>query len=652
MTPTTYPPRKIGLAPFYNSVFKERGLALAPHHYPIVKGLEDRRINSLLILGPPGIGKSTLLSEIYPMWELGHDPTLTILSVSAGEKLPQGFMAAVMQIIQHSKVWAELFPDVRPDQQVGWSMQRGLFVTGHHPSDPDASYVACGLSSKALTGMHARLHVYDDIHDRENSQTPEGRAHVRNAYYDTLMGRADPQGTRKVAVGRWWAEDDLYQELIANGDWVVLQLPAARPGNTLLWYDVSVPKDEDGKVLSCIYSEELEPEPDQDNSAYVRYRAYYSAVDETKRGFYWPASPSKRAEYDTVRRRQPRTAAINYNGDISGGGEDILSEQDFRPFIPPGDLSFGISQPEVHAWARASKGDIEQAWDTALGQPQSESLTVALTALLVPCTQWHRGEDPAFHGKCDFHFDVLLLDAMVKDIDFRELVLAFRNQYSKWHPRMVTVEEKQSGIGLLQTFKGSHIPLRGQKVQQGKMERAINPVISNGLPIGGGAASVQGWLKMGRVMYPTGARWIEKGPDGRPESGFLRKVTAFKGGTRASDEFDALVHIVTRAISRSHRNGKIGMSDEHRTEAEDEAALAAREDPRRHKLDHFGMLSQQDQINPFDGMCGAPCSHYGIVGNKEWCAFHGRATSAISGCGAWTNQKTTTITEGPGTWVP
>ncbi len=269
-----HPPRKIDLAAWYTAIYAARGFGLAPHHYPIIDGLEDsQNIPNFLLLGPPGLGKSNLLSSVYPAWELGHDPSLTILAVSAGEKLPQGFMAATMQIIQNDKIWQQVFPNVRPEPELGWSLSRGLFVTGHHPSDPDASFISVGLSSKALTGLHARLHVYDDIHDRENSSTPDGRAQVVRTYYDTLIGRADPRGVRRVAAGRWWAEDDVYQEWIASGDWVVLQLPASRAGETQLWYDVYVPRG-----VECVYTEKLTRNAVQDESSnYIKYRAYYGA---------------------------------------------------------------------------------------------------------------------------------------------------------------------------------------------------------------------------------------------------------------------------------------------------------------------------------------------------------------------------------------
>lgn len=635
--------RKIGLGAFYNMVQAPRGISLAPHHYPLVAGIEDPRIGQFLTLCPPGAGKSALLSSIYPAWEIGHDPALTVMSISAGEDLPKGFMATTMQIIQHDKNWASLFPDVRPHPELGWSLQRGLFVTGHHPSDPDASYKAFGLGSKMLTGAHARLHIYDDIHDEENAATPEQRAQVVRRYYSLIAGRGDPQGTRRIAVGRWWAQDDVYQEWISSGDWVVMQLPAVRDGVRRPYYDVFVPRG-----LDCVFTETLKPEANQDpESAYVRYRAPFAAFDQTGMGFYWPGSPEKRKEYAAVARRQPRTAAIGYRGDMSGGGDAVFDEEDFVPFVPPDGLSAGVASPAVTRWIKEMRGDVEDAWDTALGQPQSESLTAALTGLLVPCREWHCGEDPEIVGRCDFHYDVYLLDLMVKDLDFRQLTMALRERFGLWHPRRVNVEEKQSGVGLLQVFKGTHVPVHGLKVAQGKLERAVNAVLTgeNGLPIPGGAASVQGWARMGRIRIPGGAEWLTRGPDGKRDTGFLAKVCAFKGGTKATDEFDALVHLVTRAIVKSRATGRFGsLGDAPGASDEASAVLAATgEDPRRLNLEAISEAGDPAfaRENPMHGLCMAPCQHYGVVSNREWCGLHARPTTSISGCSGWTEKKRT-----------
>ena len=636
------PKRKIGLAEFYNAIMAPRGFSLAPHHYPVVAGLEDTRIENLLLIGPPGTGKSNLLCTAYPLWAIGEDPTQTVLSVSAAAGLPTTFMTASMQIIQNSKVWKEFYPDVTPAVQQGWSVQRGLFVNGHVEGDENASYVACGLDSKTLTGLHCRTMILDDIHEPGNSATPEGRLQVKTRYYDTLMGRADPRGVRRVAAGRWWAHDDLYQEFIAGGDWVVLELPAVRPGNRKLWYDVYVPKG-----LTCVYTETLKPNAEQDpKSPYVKYRAYYAAADTTGEGFYWPGSPSKRKEYKTVAARQPRTAAVNYRGDMSGGGESVFNKEDFRTYLPPDGLNFGIAHQSVRLWCDSMKGDIEDAWDTAAGQVKSESKTANITGLMVPCQCWHNGEDARIIGACDFHYDVYLLDFWQDSVSFGKLAEVFRTRRGLWWPKRMNVEEKQSGISLLQVMRTAGLPVHPIKVVEGKLERAVNPVLIGELPIGGGAASVQGWVQMGRVNVPAGAPWVDE---------LLETICAYSGGTRNTDAFDTLVHLITRAVLKSRKRGLVGHMPSGAGRS-DVRPAGGSDDPRYAALEGMSLLSQQQTdprnhgvANPFDSFCGAPCHWFTIHENSEYCRTHKRRTTAFDGCPNWavkgSVQEDATLTE-------
>lgn len=243
-------PTAKGLALFYNMILKERGICLAPHLVPLVHALADTRILNLMVIVGPGSGKSLLLTEIFPAWSLGHDPTLTIMGVSAGEKLIQGFMRSVMEIIKWSQVWKIIFPKVRPDESAGWSTDSGMFVTGRSIGNSDANYAAFGLDSKVLTGKHAKMLIFDDLHDKDNSASEEQCEKVWATYNNTLIGRADPGGARFIVAGRRWGKADVYQHLMETGEFVVLELPAEREGTDKLWIDVSIPDN-----LTCCFND-------------------------------------------------------------------------------------------------------------------------------------------------------------------------------------------------------------------------------------------------------------------------------------------------------------------------------------------------------------------------------------------------------------
>lgn len=224
--PAAAQPTAHGLAAFYNAIYAERGITLPPHLVPVCMALADQRIKKFMLIIGPGSGKSMLLSQAFPCWMLGIDPTMTIIGVSGGEALIHGFIHASMTTIEWNHAYRAIFPKVRPDKPQGWSTERGIFVAGRLPGDSDASYWGAGLDSAALTGKHARLLIFDDLHNKENAANIEQCMKVRSTYYNTLLGRADPRGARFILAGRRWHEEDIYGHLQQAGDWVTMTLPA------------------------------------------------------------------------------------------------------------------------------------------------------------------------------------------------------------------------------------------------------------------------------------------------------------------------------------------------------------------------------------------------------------------------------------------
>jgi hypothetical protein len=240
------------LIAFYEWVYLDRGMTMPDHLLPVVYALCDIRIQKLMLIVGPGAGKSSLLSILYPAWAIGHDPSLTVLGISGAENSANAFQQAVMSIISESQAWRMIFPNVLPDKAAGWGGERGMYVTGHKPGDPDASFWSGGIASRNLTTKHGKLMVLDDLHNDENSSTEAACQGVVDKYYRTIIGRADPSGARFVLAGRRFHQNDIYGVLQNSEEWVVMRLPAERMGESILYFDIYVPDN-----LECVFTDRM-----------------------------------------------------------------------------------------------------------------------------------------------------------------------------------------------------------------------------------------------------------------------------------------------------------------------------------------------------------------------------------------------------------
>lgn len=263
----------------------------------------------------------------------------------------------------------------------------------------------------------------------------------------------------------------------------------------------------------------------------MKFRIIYGVdPDPGPHGFYWPTSPSKRREIMSVRRNHPAVFESVYQCRPGRREGVIFIEEDFRYYQPPKNLALGISDPEVAKFC-AQFYAIAAGWDTAMEAESDSNHTVGMIAGLLPCSQYHRGEDSLIYGECEPHLDVYMLDRTRKKLRFGDLVAEFRSMHQKWNPNPHVVEKKGSGIQLYQSMPAVGIHVEGVSSNESKRARAINGVE---------AGSTQGWFKQWRVHLPHGAEWV---PDYKTE------MKDFTGeGDSDDDQVDATVHLTNYAI--------------------------------------------------------------------------------------------------------
>ncbi len=555
---------------------------------------------------------SKLISEIFPTYILGLEPEHTFLGISGGEDLIHGFMQSSMRIIEHNPVYREIFPDVRPDKNAGWSTERGLFVQGANLSSSNASYWGAGIGSKTLTGKHAQTIILDDIHNLENSSTPEQIAGVVKAFNLNIMGRAEPMGTRFIIAGRRWAVNDIYGQLQERGDFLTLSLPFERPSSKILYFDLVLPKDSTTSFSS--YTEGKVP----------------FGIDPKGQGFFWPSSDQKRREYFILKMTAPRETQATYQCRPISVNEPVFDEKDVCFYKAPEHLSMGRDYPEVSAFLQPFE-HVLQTWDTAATEGAGADWSCGLTAALLPCDRWHRGEDVGLVAPCDSHYDIYLVDESREKLDARKLIPLIRGAYRKWKPTLpVRIEKKSTGESLVSILPGIGIPV--QAVTVPPLSKVTRATVS----VGGGAFSVQGWFALGRILLPENASWV---PD------FLTELIAFDGSRgNKDDRVDCLVHLVSFVIENGP--GMSSVPDNLRTDSGKGVKLGQTSDsaqenvPRPMLLPHgMGLYPELDLFFgeqdpgflPFGETC-AGCRHFRKTHFPSRCSRTNMVVSELHFC--------------------
>jgi len=149
----------------------------------------------------------------------------------------------------------------------------------------------------------------------------------------------------------------------------------------------------------------------------------------------------------------------------------------------------------------ASFSSTIQIWDTAYKEQQRHDRSACLTL-----------------GMTRRPTRYFVLDLFVRRMIFPDLVRACQANYDKWEPDRVLIEDKASGISLIQQVRrDTTVPMRAVKAVDDKITRAH---------------TVTGIMEAGQVLIPVRASWL---------ADFLKEIGDFPTGAH-DDIVDVLVH--------------------------------------------------------------------------------------------------------------
>jgi predicted phage terminase large subunit-like protein len=182
--------------------------------HPLGKTMEGK-IRRLIILVPPRSGKTGLVSQAFPTFILGHNPSAKVLVTTYSDQYSR-IVARGSRRIMTDPSYQRIFPNTR----IMDDTQDELTTTAN-------GFRLATSMGGVMTGLGADYIIIDDIAKAGDVSSEAARKAVQRYYRETLITRLNNKTTGVIiVVMQRLHDDDLVGFLLAQGGWDVLKLPA------------------------------------------------------------------------------------------------------------------------------------------------------------------------------------------------------------------------------------------------------------------------------------------------------------------------------------------------------------------------------------------------------------------------------------------
>ena len=432
-------------------------------------------VTRLIVMQPSQTGKSTLVSHYMPAYLFGKHPAAKLIGTSHSKEMASFNNRALQRIID-SEAYRKVFPGTQLFGKNIRTLARGTYLRNNTEFEivNHGGYYFCVGVGGNLAGKPADYLVLDDPYGNyAASQSPATRRTVSEWLTGVFFQRISRGEGRVLITMTPWHTSDVVGELLdqmeKNQDadqWEVVRFPAL------------------SEKERPIYDSRIQ----EDVSLWDTWRT----TDQLKR----LRSTTPASQWSAMFQMRPKAA----------GGNLIKSEM-FRYFTEKMDDD---GQRMFHVEERLADGTLGtrmvlgetcrwfQTVDTAQTVNQNSDYTVIGTWILTPA------------------FDLLLYYIERKKLEI-PYQLAFVMQGRDRFPDVMfqAVEDKASGIGLIQQARLMGKPLRPLKADSSKVFRA---------------SDVCGMYQSGKVFHKSGAEWLHD---------FEQELLAFPAG-KHDDQVDVM----------------------------------------------------------------------------------------------------------------
>lgn len=186
--------------------------------------------NRLLIWSSINSGKTTQISILRTLWEIGRDHTLRVVILSNTKSIAEKIVKAIAAYIETSDMVKAIFPDLMEDPKGPWTNTE-LRVIGNKAKDP--SVRAVGVHG-ALTSARVDRLIVDDILDPENTNTDANRKELKRWYKAVSVGRLSVRG-KILVVGTAYHPKDLLHDLARQRNFKYFRFPVYDSAGNIAW---------------------------------------------------------------------------------------------------------------------------------------------------------------------------------------------------------------------------------------------------------------------------------------------------------------------------------------------------------------------------------------------------------------------------------
>ena len=204
----------------------------------VLRAVEGDDREYLVINCPPGSGKSTLFTHDIPCWLIARDRTIRIQIGSRTERQARMYVGRIKKSLERdapmrtdadslssgqafdaSACLQDDYGTFQPPGRGDLWRAEGLVVRqldGVSLDDKEPTASAWGMDSGFLGGRFD-LVIWDDLVDRKNTKTSEGKESLREWYTTEAETRLEPGGAF-ILQGQRIAHDDLYKTALGMKD--------------------------------------------------------------------------------------------------------------------------------------------------------------------------------------------------------------------------------------------------------------------------------------------------------------------------------------------------------------------------------------------------------------------------------------------------